>query len=64
MSLTEMLDELPRLTPEERRLLCRRIIAIEAEQVEEIAAVEHAAAEGFALLDRMEAEDVARGQGR
>lgn len=51
-----MLDELPRLTHEERRLLCRRMIAIEAEQAEEIATVEYAAAEGFALLDRMEAE--------
>jgi len=29
MSLTEILDELPRLTHEERRLLCRRALAID-----------------------------------
>ncbi|MDO8586390.1 MAG: hypothetical protein Q7T82_05060 [Armatimonadota bacterium] len=61
MSLTEILDELPRLTPQERRLLCRRALAID--EAGEVAAVEHAAAEGFALLDRMEAEDAARGHG-
>ena len=34
MSLTEILDELPRLTREERRLLCRRALAVdEAEEV-------------------------------
>ena len=58
MSLTEILDELPRLTHEERRLLCRRALA-----VDEVAAIEYTAAEGFALLDLMEAEDSARGKG-
>ena len=29
MSLIEILDELPRLTHEERRLLCRRALAID-----------------------------------
>jgi len=52
MSLTEILDELPRLTHEERRLLCRRALAID--EADEVAALEHTAAEGFALLDRME----------
>ena len=62
MSLTEILDELPRLTHEERRLLCRRALALDEES--DVAALEQTAAEGFALLDRMEAEDTARGQGK
>ena len=62
MSLTEILDALPRLTHDERRLLCRRALALD--EAEEVAAVEHTAAEGFALLDRLEAEDAARGPGR
>jgi len=62
MSLTEILDELPRLTHEERRLLCRRALAVD--DVDDVAALEFAAAEGFALLDRMEAEDAANGKGR
>ena len=62
MSLAEILDELPRLTHEERRLLCRRALAVD--EAEDVAAIEHIAAEGFAMLDRMEAEDAARGQGR
>ena len=60
MSLIEILDELPRLTHEERRLLCRRALAID--EADDIAALEHTAAEGFAMLDRMEAEDAARGK--
>ena len=60
MSLTEILEALPRLTHEERRLLCHRALAID--EAEDVAVLEHAAAEGFALLDRMEAEDVARGK--
>ena len=58
MSLSEILDQLPHLTHEERRLLCRRALAID--EAEEVAALEHTAAEGFALLDRMEAEDAKR----
>ncbi len=62
MSLSEILDELPRLTHEERRLLARRALA--EDETGEVAAAEHTAAEGFALLDRLEAEDAARGQGK
>ena len=62
MSLAEILDELPRLTHEERRLLCRRALAVD--EVDEVAALEYTAAEGFALLDRMDAEDAAHGKGR
>jgi hypothetical protein len=39
--------------------LCRRALAVD--DAEDVAAMEHTAAEGFALLDRMEAEDTARG---
>ena len=60
MSLIEILDELPRLTHEERRLLCRRALAID--EADDIAALEYTAAEGFAMLDRLEAEDAARGK--
>jgi hypothetical protein len=59
LSLAKILDELPRLTHEERRLLCRRALAVY--EAEDVAAIEHTAAEGFALLDRLEAEDAARG---
>jgi len=62
MSLAEILDELPRRTHEERRLLCRRALAVD--EAEDVAVVEQSAVEGFALLDLMEAEDAARGQGR
>jgi hypothetical protein len=64
MSLTEILDELPRMTHEERRLLCRRALALDTEAAAEIAVAEHAADDGFAQLDRMEAEDEVRGQTR
>jgi hypothetical protein len=62
MSLSEILDALPSLTHEERRLLCRRALAVD--EAEEVATLEMSALEGFALLDRMEAEDAARGKGK
>ncbi|MBK8476703.1 MAG: hypothetical protein IPL39_10405 [Opitutaceae bacterium] len=62
MSLNEILDELPRLTREERRLLCRRALAVD--EADEVETLEYSAVEGFALLDRMEAEDAARGKGQ
>ena len=60
MSLIEILDELSRLTHEALRLLCRRALAIE--EADDSAALAYTAAGGFALLDRMEAEDAARGK--
>ncbi len=62
MSLAEILDELPRLTHEERRLLCRRALAVDED--EEVAATECIAVEGFALLDKIEVADATRGQRR
>ena len=62
MSMNEILDELPRLTHAERRLLCRRALAIDEEETEALQILETSAAEGFSLLDRLEAEDEARGK--
>jgi len=61
MSLSEILEELPSLSHQERRELCRRVLELEPES-EDIALCDHVAREGFAMLDRMEAEDEARGQ--
>ncbi len=58
MSMAEIIEELPKLTHQERRELCQRIIALEAEQ-EDLAAADQSAREGFAILDAMEAEDEA-----
>ena len=60
LSLIEILDELSRLTHEALRLLCRRALALE--EADDSAALAYTAAGGFALLDRMEAEDAARGK--
>ncbi len=59
--MTEMNDELPALSHQERRELCRRVLEIESE--DEIALCDHAARRGFALLDQVEAEGEARARG-
>lgn len=64
MSLTEIIDELPRLSHQDRRTLCRRVLELESTQATEEQFLEQSAAESFALLDRMEAEDAARGTQR
>jgi hypothetical protein len=56
MSMTEILDELPRLSPEERRELGRQLIALEPER-EDLMLCDATARAGFALLEEMEAED-------
>jgi hypothetical protein len=61
MSLSEIIDTLPTLSHQERRELCRRVLELESES-EDIALCDHVAREGFAMLDRLEAEDAARGQ--
>lgn len=58
MSIAEIIEELPKLTHHERRELCQKIIALEAEQ-EELMACDEAADAGFAELDRLESEDSA-----
>lgn len=59
MRMTEIIEELPKLSHAQRRELCQRIIALEAEQ-DDLAACDAAATESFVLMDRMEAEDEAR----
>ena len=61
MSLNEIIDELPRLSHQERRELCRRVIDLESEH-EDMMLCDHIAREGFAMLDRMEVEQEAGGQ--
>lgn len=63
MSMTEILEELPRMSPAERRRLGRELIALEPEAAE-IEACEVIAAESFALLDQLEAEDEAGARSR
>jgi len=55
--------ELPRLTHEERRDICQRILALEADQ-ETLDSCRQAAVTGFQMLDQMEAEDEKRSQAR
>jgi hypothetical protein len=59
--MTEILEELPRLSHEERRELTRQLIALEPEP-EDLAMCDAAARSGFAMLEEMEAEDEARAQ--
>jgi hypothetical protein len=61
MSLSEIIDEFPRLSHQERRELCRRVIDLESEH-EDMMLCDHIAREGFAMLDRMEVEQEAGGQ--
>ena len=56
MSMTEILDELPSLSTSERRTLCRKLMEMEGEH-EDIEICNATAREGFAMLDRMEAQD-------
>jgi hypothetical protein len=55
MSLSEIIDELPNLTKQERRELGLRLLSFETD--EDLALCDHVAAEGFAMLDLMESED-------
>jgi hypothetical protein len=58
MSMVEILEELPRLSPSERRALSRKLIELEPEH-EDNEICDAMAREGFAMLDQMEAEDAA-----
>jgi hypothetical protein len=59
MSSSDIIAELPRLTHEERRAICQRILALEADQ-EALATSQQAAVAGFQILDQMESDDEAR----
>ena len=56
MSKTEILTELPKLAPQERREIVRRIFELE-DDVRVLADADRRAAERFAMLDALEAED-------
>jgi hypothetical protein len=56
MSKTEILDELARLSPQERREIARRIFELE-DEVQTLADADRRADERFLMLDAMEAED-------
>lgn len=56
MSVIEIIQELPRLSPQERREVRHRLVEIE-EVNEDVRACDAAALEGALMLDEMEASD-------
>lgn len=56
MSISEIIDELPKLSHSQRRELCQRIIDLEQERAN-IQICDQVAVEAFSELDRMEAGD-------
>jgi hypothetical protein len=61
MSMTQIIEELPRLTLAERRALCTRIQELEPEQ-ETLDLCDTLALDAVQMLDRMEEEDARRAQ--
>ena len=59
MSLTEIIEELPRLTVAQRRALCAKIQELESERAE-LELCDQSADQALALLDQMEEEDERR----
>jgi len=59
MSFSEILEELPTLTHQERRELGLRLLSFETD--DDLSLCDHVAAEGFAMLDQLELEDQLRG---
>lgn len=58
MSATEIIEELPKLTAAEVRLVRQRLLELAA-QSEDITLCNEAALEGAMMLDRLEDEDAA-----
>jgi hypothetical protein len=58
VSATEIIDNLPLLTEEDRRAVRRKLVELAAEN-HDIAACDQAALEGASLLDKMEDDDAA-----
>ncbi len=56
MSVAQMVLELPRLQPAERRIIRRQLVEL-AESDDDIALCDALAAEGAAMLDALEDED-------
>ena len=59
MSATEILNELPKLTEAERRLVRQRLLEL-AEENDAVALCNQAALDGARMLDRMEDKDARR----
>jgi hypothetical protein len=59
MSMTEIINELPRLTLAERRALCTRIQELEPEQ-DALDMCDALSLEAVQLLDKMEEDDARR----
>ena len=59
MSAAEIINELPKLTDAELRLVRQRLLELAARN-EDIAACNQAAVEGAMMLDRMEDDDARR----
>jgi hypothetical protein len=55
MSFAEIIEEVPKLSAHERRELFLQVLSLEPEN-EDLAVCDHIAAEGFAILEAMEAE--------
>lgn len=62
VSATEIIQELPKLSPAERRTV-RRVLSDLAAKDEEVQLCNQAATEAAMLFDRMEEEDARRQQG-
>lgn len=62
MSFSEVVEELPSFTAQERRELALRLFDLGTSQAEseDMAGCEHSASLGFSMLDAMEAEEVRR----
>jgi hypothetical protein len=58
MSTAEIMAEIPRLSPDDRRRVLERIIEVDDEAAS-IEAARRTADEAFQMLDAMEAEDAA-----
>jgi hypothetical protein len=59
MSFADVIEELPRLTRQQRRELSLKLLDFDSSRAEsdDMAVCELSAAAGFALLDEMEAKD-------
>jgi hypothetical protein len=62
MSFAEVIQELPRLTRQQRRELALKLLEFDAsgEESDDMAVCELSAAMGFAMLDELEARDAGR----
>lgn len=62
MSFSQVLEELPALSRQERKELALRLFELDSSEAErdDMAVCEHSAALGFAMLEALETEDTAK----